>query len=230
MRVPNFRRGSRDECGISAAAGVHGNTIEFYTTGGMPAPQSLNRVCGLLPKGMATVEEKVGLGVDHVVSRSCRKGRRVVQCIPGSHERDKSSRNRILRVHEIRVNEWIEVVVRGKEVRYINGTTAPVLLGHRSPQATQASDIKQICHREPAQRRIGRNAAPLSADLGAQSKPKLPGAVRVSGCLQIDADIGIATKNEEGMCKRLEYMEGKSGREFGMRLDVLVQLQTISVL
>ncbi|KAF8153681.1 hypothetical protein K438DRAFT_1863345 [Mycena galopus ATCC 62051] len=43
MRVPNFRRGSRDECGVSAAAGVHGNTIQFYyTTGGMSAPPSLS--------------------------------------------------------------------------------------------------------------------------------------------------------------------------------------------
>ncbi|KAF8182739.1 hypothetical protein K438DRAFT_1767177 [Mycena galopus ATCC 62051] len=86
-------------------------------------------------------------------------------------------------------------------------------------------EVVQNTDREHAQRRIGRNAAPLSTDLGSQSKPKLPSAVRESGCLQIDTDIGIAIKNE-GMCERLEYMEGKRGS--GTRLDVLVQLQTIS--
>ncbi|KAF8206756.1 hypothetical protein K438DRAFT_1756114 [Mycena galopus ATCC 62051] len=60
----------------------------------------------------------------------------------------------------------------------------------------------------PAQRRLG---CPIQAEAPRRSP-----------------NIGIATKNEEGMCKSLEYMEGKSGREFGMRLDVLVQLQTIS--
>ncbi|KAF8203444.1 hypothetical protein K438DRAFT_1757768 [Mycena galopus ATCC 62051] len=97
-----------------------------------------------------------------------------------------------------------------------DGMAARALVRHRSPQA---NDMKQICRSK---------AAPLSADLDAQSKSKLPVAVRESGYLQISRDIGTATQNDEGMCERLEYMEGKSRRYFGRRLDVLMQLQTIS--
>ncbi|KAF8193519.1 hypothetical protein K438DRAFT_1761675 [Mycena galopus ATCC 62051] len=91
------------------------------------------------------------------------------------------------KVHEIRVREWIVVVVRGKEARYINGTTAPVLLGHRSPQA---NDIKLISPKSASQLTEHR-----VLKVGAQSTSKsIPSAIRVNSGVDADLRVGIAMR------------------------------------
>ncbi|KAJ7113632.1 hypothetical protein C8R44DRAFT_741213 [Mycena epipterygia] len=87
---------------------------------------------------------------------------------------------------EERVYAWrkkSECMCKRREIH--DGTAARVLILQRNTDW------------EPAQKRIGRNATPLSADLGAQSKPSLPGAVRASVHLRSAAASGLLRKGTE---------------------------------